>query len=106
MNELETLLTELPLEIKFSEVKEIDQLDERISAVGTLFANTIGMLEDGIEFCPDEEPPEVEESLSWVWAYRPDLGYLIEEKDISDEFRKLIKSYRRGKMDEFWNSNS
>lgn len=103
MNELDKIINDLPFEVEFSDVTEIDQIDERISAVGALFANTIGMLEGAIEFCPNEELPTLEESLSWIWTCRPELGEFIEQKDISKDLRSLIKLYRSGKMDEFWN---
>lgn len=48
--ELEHILNSTPKEVEFSNIVEFDKLDERISAVGVLFANTIGVNEKSIEF--------------------------------------------------------
>ena len=73
-SELNMILKSVPTEVKFNEIVEIDKMDERISAVGALCANTIGVYEDYIEFCPDNEPPLKDEELSWIWVLSPDFG--------------------------------
>ena len=100
--ELENLLKLVPKEVLFSEIIEFNKLDERISAVGVLFANTIGVNEKSIEFCPDNEPPLIEEIISWVWTFRPDLGIEILNQELPDDLMKLISSYENNEMDKFW----
>ena len=100
--ELENLLKLVPKEALFSEIIEFNKLDERISAVGVLFANTIGVNEKSIEFCPDNEPPLIEEIISWVWTFRPDLGIEILNQELPDALMKLISSYENNEMDKFW----
>jgi hypothetical protein len=100
--ELENILKLVPKEVLFSEIIEFDKLDERISAVGVLFANTIGVNENSIEFCPDNEPPLIEENISWIWTFRPDLGIEILNQELSDDLMKLISAYENNEMEKFW----
>ena len=101
--ELENILKSTPKEVEFSEIIEFDKLDERISAVGVLFANTIGVNEKSIKFCPDNKPPLIEETISWIWTFRPDLGIEILKQNLSEDLIKLISFYENNEMDKFWN---
>ncbi len=73
-----------------------------LSAISVLFVNTIGVCENCIEFCPDNEPPLREEELSWIWSYRPDLSDEFLKLELSDDFRMLINYYKESEMDKFW----
>ena len=99
---LADLLETVPREVINLNIVEPENIDERISAVGTIYANTIGVKEASIEFIPNDNPPAQSEVLSWIWTFRPDLGEEIITYDIEPEFKKLIESYKSGKMDEFW----
>ena len=101
--EVENILKSIPKEVEFSEIKEFDKLDERISAVGVLFANIIGVNENSIEFCPDNEPPLLDEIISWIWTFRPNLGVDMLNQNLSEDLKKLISSYEQNEMDKFWN---
>ncbi len=100
--ELEQILESLPNEVKFEEITEFEKLDERISAVGVLYANTIGVCEGFIEFCPDNEPPLLEEKLSWIWTIKPNLGIDIQKQNVSENLKMLITSYQKDELDKFW----
>jgi len=100
--ELENILKSIPKEVEFNDIIEFDKLDERISAVGVLFANTIGVNEKSVEFCPDNEPPLFEEIISWIWTFRPDLGKEILKQNLSEDLIKLVSSYENGEMNKFW----
>lgn len=100
-NELDEILESVPNEINHSDIFDFENFDKRMSAVGVMFANTIGMNLNSIEFCPNI-PSSKEEVLSWIWSYRHDLAGAILEMDLSTDFRFLIESYRDSKMDEFW----
>ena len=100
---LDNILKSVPNEVEFSEIIEFDKLDDRISAVGVLFANTIGVNEKSIEFCPNNEPPLIEEIISWIWTFRPDLGTEILNQNLSEDLIKLISSYEKNEMNNFWN---
>ncbi len=43
-----------------------------------------------------------EEILSWIWAYRPDLGSEILGMKLSEDFKILIESYNSSDMQKFW----
>jgi len=101
-NELNKILESIPSEVQWSDIVDSDNFNERLSAVSALFVNTIGVGENYIEFCSDNEPPLKEEELSWVWSYRPDLANEILEMDLSEDFRVLIESYKDSEMDRFW----
>ena len=55
MNELNNLLNSVPHEVQFDHVAEFDGLDDQISTVGLLYANTIKVADEYIEFCPDND---------------------------------------------------
>lgn len=102
-SELEKILESIPAEVPWSKIVEFDKFDERQSAVGVLYSNTIGVGENYIEFCPDDDPPLKEEILSWIWAFRPDLGSEMLEMRLSEDFKFLIESYNSSEMQKFWN---
>lgn len=99
---LNQILESVPTEIEYSEIVDFDELDERISAVGVLFANTIGVCEGYIEFCPDNDPPLNDEILSWIWAFRPDLSSEILIQPLSNDLKLLIESYQTGNLTKWW----
>jgi len=99
---LDELIKKVPYEVINIHIVDFEKIDERISAVGTIYANTIGVKEASIEFIPNDNPPNKSEVLSWIWTFRPDLGEEIFKYEIEPGFRKLIESYKSGKMDEFW----
>ena len=101
-SELEKILETVPTEVPWSEIVDFDKFDERQSAVIVLYPNTIGVCESYIEFCPDYEPPQREEILSWIWAFRPDLADEILEMNLSEDFKILLESYNSSEMQKFW----
>lgn len=98
-NELSKILESIPETVLFSEIVDFDNFDERLSAIGVLFINTIGVCDDYIEFCPDNEPPLREEKLSWIWSFRPDLAEELLKLELSDDFEALISAYNLSEMD-------
>ncbi len=92
----------MPNEVINLHVVALEKLEERISAVGTIHANTIETTEASIRFIPDNKTPEKEEILSWIWTFRPDLGDEILKHNIEPDFKKLIECYRTEIMDDFW----
>ena len=100
--DLKTLIDSTPIEVKFSNIVDFDRLDERISAVGVLYVNTIGVCDGYIEFCPDNEPPLTSEIISWVWVFRPDLSADILKLTLPNDLKLLIESYQTEDMDKWW----
>ena len=101
-NELKSLRVNIPAEVKWTEIIDFERVDERVSCVGMLFPNTIGVCDGYIEFCPDNDPVEEEETLAWIWTIRPDLANDILDLDLTEEFRKLLESYKDGKLEDWW----
>lgn len=99
---LEEILESVPNEVQWTDIVEFDEFNLRMDTVGVLFANTIGVADQYMEFCPDNTPPLKEEILSWIWACRPDLGKEIVNQGISKGLRILIESYANQDMDRFW----
>ena len=102
MSTLKSILNTFPCEVRYDEIRDFENLDERISAVGVIYANTIGVSNGYVELSPDNEPPLIDEILSWIWVIRPDLGDEILKESDSDDFIFLIKSYQENKMGNWW----
>ena len=100
--DLKTLIDSTPNEVKFSNIVDFDRLDERISAVGVLYVNTIGVCDGYIEFCPDNKPPLTSEIISWIWVFRPDLSPDILKENLQNDLKLLIESYQTEDMDKWW----
>lgn len=99
---LNQIVESIPIEVKLSEIIDFDRLDERISAVGVLYANTIGVCNGYIEFCPDNNPPLIEEILSWIWTFRPDLSADILNYNLPKNLRLLIELYQAEDIIKWW----
>lgn len=99
---LEEILQNVPNEVPWEDIVDFDDFNLRMDAVGILYSNTIGVADQYMEFCPDNAPPLKEETLSWIWVCRPDLGNEILNLDISEGFRILIESYTNQDMNKFW----
>src|SRR6202008_4291908 len=98
----QTLIDSPPTKVKFENIVERNKLDDRISAVGALFANTIGVCDGYIEFCPDHSPAPFEEIISWIWTIRPDLSGEILKQKLSVDLQSLIEAYRDDDMSKWW----
>ncbi|UZR93482.1 hypothetical protein [Chondrinema litorale] len=101
-HELDKILDSIPINVTFNEIVELDKLNDRISAISVLYANTIGVCEGYLEYCPDSILPSLEENLSWIWTIRPDLGDDMMVMDIPESFKVLITAYKGNNMDQFW----
>ena len=93
MKTYEQLLASPPETVPWTEVVEFDQWDERRACVDALYANTLGVGEGYVEWCPNDEPPSRSELLAWIWSIRPDLGNEIIE-NAPAELKELIESYQ------------
>jgi len=94
-------LEKTPTEVSWDDIEEPDRFDERRSAVDCLFINTIGVNEDYVEWCPNDEPPDMEEQLAWIWCIQPSAARDILSLTQS-ELRHLVESYLANEMDKWW----
>lgn len=98
-------LESTPWQISWDEIEEFDRFDERRSAVDCLFINTIGVNDGLVEWCPNGDPPDLEERLAWIWCIQPSAGKEILTLAQS-ELRHLVESYVADEMDKWWRETS
>ena len=84
--------------VAHSDVEEFNEIDTRVSAIECLYANIIGVNENTIEWCPNDEPPLKEEYLVWLWVIQPSIGNKI-LPECSEELTKLINAYNSNEME-------
>ena len=89
---MQTILDSIPNEVPWQDIVQFDKLDERIVLANDLCANIIGVNEGYIEWCPDDEPPSLLETLTWWWVVRPDLGAAI-AIEAPQEPKEIISQY-------------
>ena len=101
LSELEKLLSDTPGSVPFQDFDDPDDIDLRRSCVDVLFVNTIGINADSADWLPNDDPPNLNERLAWIWLIRPALaGEMIDM--IDGDFRLLVECYRDGRMDDWW----
>ena len=94
-------MPDTPVSVAFRDFDAPDDIDLRRSCVDVLFVNTIGINADSADWLPNDDPPNLNERLAWIWFVRPDLANEIIDM-IGGDFRLLVKYYRDGRMDEWW----
>ena len=99
--ELKHLLSDTPLTVAFTEFDSPDDIDLRRSCVDVLFVNTIGINANTADWLPNDDPPELNERLAWLWFIRPDLANDLADM-INGDFRLLVECYRDGRMEDWW----
>ncbi len=88
-------------EIAHNKVEEFNELDTRVSAIDCLYANIIGVNENTIEWCPNEEPPLVEEYIAWLWVINPKMEKQL-LAECPEELLKLINAYNSKNMEKWF----
>jgi hypothetical protein len=66
-------LLELPEEIDRDQISGFDDIDERMATADLICPFTIGVEETKVVWCPDCDPPTVEEQLVWAYVICPQL---------------------------------
>lgn len=90
-----------PLEVRWRDVADFDQIDERVSAVTALFGSVIGVNDGSVQWCIDSLPPAESERLAWLWLCWPHLDEKIMDRARPDH-RKLMRAFRAGQLQEWW----
>ena len=104
--ELRTLLDSYPAKVKHTDIVDLVNFEDRLSAVDCLVVNTIDVSGEFVAFIPDNEPPLKDEVFCWIWAIRPDLSRDLLNLDISEDFSILLNAYIDGDMGRFWDHMS
>jgi hypothetical protein len=89
---LPSILDSIPNEVRWQYIVQFNKLDERVAIANDLCANIIGVNEGYIEWCPNDEPPSILETLVWWWVVRPDLGAAI-AIEAPQELKEIISRY-------------
>jgi len=101
MRNFQEILDQTPSTVAWKDVVELEHMDERLPCIDCLFVNILGINEENVEWCPNNNPPSVEEKLAWIWFIRPDLP--VETlPQVPTELKKLIEMWWLGKMDTWW----
>jgi len=95
-----TIIRNVPEQVNWSEVENFDDFDTRMSAVGCLYANIIGVSEEIIEWCPDDTNDDIA-YCAWVWAICPSLGEEVKKRCDTD-LKELIEAYESNKMESWF----
>jgi hypothetical protein len=90
--DVQSILEAIPNEVTWQDIVQFEKLDERVAIANDLCANIIGVNEGYIEWCPNDEPPSLLETLTWWWVVRPDLGAAI-AIEAPQEFKGIIAHY-------------
>jgi hypothetical protein len=95
------MIEHLPFEMAQVDIEDLENFETRMSAVDCLFANIIGVNENVIEWCPNDEPPKEDERYAWLWLTTPSMGVKILPL-CCIELGKLISAYNSNKMESWF----
>ena len=90
--DIQSILNSIPHQIPWQDIVQFEKLDDRVAIANNLYANIIGVNENTIEWCPNDEPPNHLETLVWWWVVRPDLGAAI-AREAPQELKQIISQY-------------
>lgn len=90
-----------PREVPWGDIERFDDFDVRVSAIGCIFANIIGVNDGYVEWCPNGDPPSRDEYLAWLWVVKPGLGKVISGES-SGNFRELVQAYDANEIDRWF----
>lgn len=94
------LARNIPEQLDWSDIEDFENFDTRRSAVDCLYANTIGVSEGFVEWCPDDTGDN-NMYCGWVWSVRPSLSEEV-KKHCDSELCKLIEAYESDGMNEWF----
>jgi|GEM_PF-452865 len=97
--DLDALLMNAPTRVSWTDIPEFNMLDERIGIANGLVPFTVGVNEGYLSWVPDNVPPTMLESLTWLWVIRPDLSHEIAAKTSNEDLRDAIFGYIEERTD-------
>ena len=93
MSSLDPLMLDQPRRIDSTNLPDPHRVHDRVVAISIAFVNIIGVNDGSIDWCPNQEPPDRNESLAWLWLRRPDLSVQISEQTDNRHFAEQIAEY-------------
>lgn len=86
----------LPFDYNFTDIvdyeSDFEKMEERFYDVDSLYSNILGWAENHLEFCPNNEPPDIGEVLAWLWVIHPEWKDEI-LKYADKKLKKIIMDY-------------
>ena len=64
--DIQSILNSIPNKIPWQDIVQFEKLDDRIAIANDLCANVIGVNENTIEWCPNDDPPQSLRNASLV----------------------------------------
>ncbi len=101
MQSFRELLSNPPNSVAWSDVGDLERLDERRACIDCLHANILGVNEGRVELSPNDNPPGRDETLAWLWLIRPDLGDEI-ASSAPAPLRNLILKFQANDLETCW----
>ncbi len=81
-----------PKKYFLKDIKEYERLDERFYDVDGIRINILGWNMDFLEFCPDDDPPQKDDILGWLWVIHPEWkDEILEYAD--EDLKSIIREY-------------
>ena len=91
----------IPSKVTYGEIEAFEDIDTRVSAIDCIFVNLIGVNKNTVEWCPNEDPPDKDEYLAWLWVSQPSLGKQI-LLECSEELSIFINAYNSKHMEKWF----
>lgn len=79
--------------VPWEEVTLIESFDDRRALLQPRTQNIVGVLQEGVEFCPNEDPPSPNEMLAFLWLVRPDLATGVVNELTDPAVREVIEDF-------------
>ncbi|MBN3951506.1 MAG: hypothetical protein HWQ38_35565 [Nostoc sp. NMS7] len=90
--DLQAIINSISREVSWQNIVQFEKLDERVAIANELCANLIGVNEGYVEWCPNDEPTSLLETLLWWWVIRPNFGAAIANES-PQELKEIISQY-------------
>ncbi len=84
----------VPDRVKWTDIEDLNELDNRVSAVGYLYPDLIDVKKVYITWCPANDADE-DHYFAWVWTIRPSQAAVI-KSCCGDDLKALIEEYETG----------
>ncbi|TAE80871.1 MAG: hypothetical protein EAZ83_17090 [Oscillatoriales cyanobacterium] len=77
--DIQSILNSIPHQIPWQNIVQFEKLDDRVAIANNLCANIIGVNENTIEWCPNDEPPDRLETAAIAKEAPQELKQIISQ---------------------------
>ncbi len=86
----------VPERVKWTEIEDLNDFDNRVSAIGYIFPDLIDVKKGSVKWRPDNDASE-DQYFAWVWTICPSQAVNI--KNIcGDDLKVLIEEFESGEV--------